>query len=65
MYELGIDHENIEGTTHASKATQFSEYFWTHQLLSALLETKFVLAPQLDWTSIIGPYAYMLMIAAK
>lgn len=53
---LGIDYENLSGSTKSAKARELALYLWRHSKLPELAEVGPVQRPDIDW-SLLEPYA--------
>lgn len=53
---LGVDYEDIPGSTKKAKARELALYLWRHSMLPALAETGPAERPDIDW-SLLEPYA--------
>lgn len=53
---LGIDFENLSGSTKSAKARELALYIWRHSKLPNLAEVGPVQRPDIDWARILGPH---------
>ncbi len=54
---MGIDYENISGTTKSAKARELASYLWRRSMLPRLAEVGPLLYPDVPWATILGEYA--------
>ena len=53
--ELGVDYENLAGSTRSAKARELALHLWRHSLIETLAEVGPERRPDIDW-SILDPY---------
>ena len=53
---MGIDYENIPGSTKSAKARELASYLWRRSLLTQLAQVAPALYPDVDWRSILADY---------
>lgn len=54
--ELGVDYENLSGSSKGAKARELALYLWRHSLLTKLAEVGPKRRPEIDWTKTLAPH---------
>lgn len=54
---LGVDYENLSGSSKSGKARELALYLWRHSKLPLLAEVGPKRRPDIDWGSILDTYA--------
>lgn len=53
---MGIDYENISGSTKSAKARELATYLWRRSMLPRLAEAGPALFPDIKWKEVLGEY---------
>jgi hypothetical protein len=53
---LGVDYENLSGSSKSAKARELALYLWRHSKLSKLAEEGPKRRSDIEWARILGPY---------
>lgn len=53
---LGVDYENLSGSSKSAKARELALYLWRHSLLAKLAEVGLKRRPDIEWAKILNSY---------
>lgn len=53
---LGVDYENLSGSSKSAKARELALYLWRHSLLAKLAEVGLKQRPDIEWSRILASY---------
>ncbi len=53
---LGIDYENLSGSSKSAKARELALFLWRHSKLNKLAEVGPEQRPDIEWANVLGPY---------
>lgn len=54
--ELGVDYENLSGSSKSAKARELALYLWRHSKLARLAEVGPKRRPDIDWAKVLNPH---------
>jgi hypothetical protein len=54
--ELGVDYENLSGSSKSAKARELALYLWRHSKLDKLAEVGPKRRPDIDWAKTLNPH---------